>query len=785
MSRRRLLRAVLPALFAALGLAAPAPAQAPSPLSQPQPQAPVLAPPTPFGVQRGTTLDLTLTGTNLAEPTALWTSFPAKVTIPADNNNGKEPTKLRVQLDVPKDAPLGLHALRLATKSGMSNVRLFCVDDLPQVLEVETNHAPATAQPVTAPCVVVGRADPEVTDYFKLTAAAGQRLSFEVLGRRLGSPLDPELTLIDARTGRELPGGHNNDAPGCQTDPRLTYTFKEAGDYLVAVRDVMYRGGPDYGYRLRIGDFPCATTSIPMAAKRGSKVSVRFAGTYVDGVAPVEVTVPTDPAVDSVAVAPRGSSGLSGWPVTLAVTDHDEVVEQEPNDEPAKANRIPVPGGLTARFEQKGDVDEFVFAAKKGQRLTIEADSEELGSPTEVYMAIRDAKGAQLAVSNPMAAPRLDFTPPADGDFYLHVENLLYASGPAESYHVTVTPYEPGFGVALFLDRYQAPPGGRVSIPLILAARRDYTGPIEVSVVGQPGITGQATIPAGAAPAPAPPAPAQPAATLVVNLNPDVPLGPQTLRLQGKATINGKEVVEPVSVQAAVKTGLAGLPYPPRPLLAAVGFAVTEKPPFSLAAKFDLPESLRGGPAAVTITATRAPGFDEEIAVTAAGLPANVAPALKNVPKGQSEVKAQLNVAANAAVGSFPITFTGKAKFQNKDFTVEAVPVPLVVALPFDLKVDPAPVKLTAGEKAKVKVSAVRKGGYQGPIALEFRNLPANVTAAKAEIPMGQAQAEVELTAAAEAAPGDKADVNVLGTASAAANQQNPSPNFTVSVMKK
>jgi hypothetical protein len=736
-------------------------------------------------VQRGTTLDLTLTGTNLAEPTALWTNFPAKVTFPADSNNGKEPTKLRVQLAVPKDAPLGVHALRLATRSGMSNVRLFCVDDLPQLAEADTNHAPATAQPLPVPCVVVGRADPEVTDYFKVTVSAGQRLSFEVVGRRLGSPLDSELTLIDARTGRELPGGRNNDAPGCQTDSRLTYTFKEAGDYLVAVRDVMYRGGPDYWYRLRVGDFPCATTAIPMAAKRGSKVTVHFAGTNVDGVEPVEVTVPTDPAVDSVPIAPRGPGGLYGWPVTLAVVDRDEVVEQEPNNEPAKANRIPVPGGVTGRFEQKGDVDDFIFAGKKGQRLTIEADSPELGSPTEVYIAVRDAKGGQLAVSNPMTAPRLDFTPPADGDYYLHVENLLYASGPAESYHVTVAPYEPGFALGLFLDRYQAPPGGSVGIPVILAARRDYAGPIELSVVGPPGLTGQATIPAGAAPAPAPPAPTQPAATLVVSVKPDVAMGPYTLRIQGKATVNGKAVVEYASLQTAVRKDLAGLPYPPRPLLSDVGFAVTEKPPFGLAAKFDLPEALRGGPAAVTLTATRAPGFDGDIAVSAAGLPPNVAPALKNVPKGQNEVKAQLNVAANAALGSFPVTFTGKAKYQNKDYSVDAAPVPLVVAPPFELKVEPAPVKLAAGDKAKVKIYAVRKGGYKGPIALEFRNLPANVTAAKAEIPMDQAQVEVELTAADAAAPGDKGDVNVLGTASAAANQQNASPNFTVSVVKK
>ena len=39
------------------------------------PQAPTLTPVVPLGMQRGTKLELTLTGTNLAEPTGLWTSF--------------------------------------------------------------------------------------------------------------------------------------------------------------------------------------------------------------------------------------------------------------------------------------------------------------------------------------------------------------------------------------------------------------------------------------------------------------------------------------------------------------------------------------------------------------------------------------------------------------------------------------------------------------------------------------------------------------------------------------
>jgi hypothetical protein len=92
--------------------------QPPAPV-KPNPQAPVLALTGPAGMQRGTTLEVTLTGTNLADPTGITTSFPAKVTIPRDNKNGQENTRLRVRLEVPANASLGFHGLRLATKRGM------------------------------------------------------------------------------------------------------------------------------------------------------------------------------------------------------------------------------------------------------------------------------------------------------------------------------------------------------------------------------------------------------------------------------------------------------------------------------------------------------------------------------------------------------------------------------------------------------------------------------------------------------------------------------------------
>jgi len=98
------------------------------------------------------------------------------------------------------------------------------------------------------------------------------------------------------------------------------------------------------------------------------------------------------------------------------------------------------------------------------------------------------------------------------------------------------------------------------------------------------------------------------------------------------------------------------------------------------------------------------------------------------------------------------------------------------------LKVEPAASKLAPDAKAKIKVIADRKG-YAGPIALEARNLPAGVTAAKATIAMSQDAVEIELAAAPTAQAADKMDVEIVGTAPNF--QPAVSPKFTVSVSKK
>ena len=625
--------------------------------------APTLKPIFPAGAKRGSSITLNLTGTNLAGPVKFLSSFPCKATFPTENNNGKDAAKLAVKIDIDPAAPIGFHAIRIGTAKGISNTRILCIDDLPEVLKVDSNKNKMTPQVVTLPCVVSGKIDAESNDYYKINVKAGQEVSFEVLGRRLGGTIDPQINLIDSKTMRELPKSHSNDSPGAQTDPRLRYVFQKEGDYLVEVRDVSYRGGEDYHYRLRMGDFPLATSPIPMAMKRGTKGSVNFAGPAVETALPQEVIAPVDPLLDSIWIAPKGKSGLTGWPVCVLLSDLTETMELEPNNEPAKANKIAIPSAITARLLEKGDLDHFSFSAKKDQRLIIEATSQDLYSPTEVYMALKDAKGAKLAETNPTGASRFDFKAPADGDYTIAVEHLHLWGGPAEIYRLSINNYEPGFDLSIGGDHFDGPAGAPFSVP-VNVTRRDYADTIEVSVEGPKGITGKLSIPKGQ-PAQA----GQPAGNLNFEIDESVAVGPQLIRIVGTATINGKPYKSYASVRGAMSTSLAGLPIPPRTYWNEIALGVLQRPAFMLSLKIDPATIAPGKNASATVTANRAKDFTSEIVITVGGLPANVTAKAGPIPANMNEVKFEITSTDKAAPATPSITVTGKAKGKDKEET--------------------------------------------------------------------------------------------------------------------
>ena len=130
--------------------------------------------PFPLGAQRGQTMELTLTGTQPRRPDALWTSFPAKVTIPTDMNNGKDAGQAagkarspgrrpdRLPLDPPGDQARHLQRPHVLHRRGAADWT-----------RRPTTGRREKAQAVPVPCVVVGKTDAEVSDFFKVSRQAG------------------------------------------------------------------------------------------------------------------------------------------------------------------------------------------------------------------------------------------------------------------------------------------------------------------------------------------------------------------------------------------------------------------------------------------------------------------------------------------------------------------------------------------------------------------------------------------------------------------------------------
>lgn len=176
---------------------------------------------------------------------------------------------------------------------GLADNRIpFAVGDLPEVRETEPNDTPQQANRVPIPCVVNGRIQrPGDVDHFLISAKAGQAVVLEVQARRLDSPLDSFLTVLNAQGGvlAENDDYVDPDEPLLlhHSDSRLAYTFPSAGDYILRIRDTQGQGGDEFAYRLVI--MPprpdCVLRMVPdmQRVAKGDSVAVTVTADRRDG----------------------------------------------------------------------------------------------------------------------------------------------------------------------------------------------------------------------------------------------------------------------------------------------------------------------------------------------------------------------------------------------------------------------------------------------------------------------------------------------------------------------
>lgn len=685
----------------------------------------------PQAAKPGQTTEVLLRGQKLDEPLRVWTSFPAQVLVVQENVEQKDRGQVKLQITVDAATPPQLGGIIVSTAAGLSDPLFFAIDDLPSVTDNGQNQALDKAQVLTLPCAVDGVVDGTRGDVYKFEASAGQRLAVEVLAARLNADLDSLVRLLDSQ-GREVLSADDDLSTGA--DGRFEHTFVAGGSYYLEVRDVRYRGGATYRYRLRIGDFPIVATPDPV-------------GVFVEQ---------SNLATQSHAI--KAAGGVSSALARLVSSKYPLASEAEPNDAPEVATKVTLPAGIQGRFQVDKDRDQYTFDAKANTSFTFRAVTRSVGSPCYLLLSVFKPDGGLLAESpvNENDEPTLTVTCPADGAYRLVVEDLLRRGGPDRSYFVEAA-LNPGFSLTLKADknvphRFSLAKNGAISID-VQATRSGYDGPITLAV--EPASAGVVLVNnvIGAK---------QPTTKLILATPANANLADLLpLRIVGTAEHQGQTVRVPLSTTALLRLKWPQLSYPPGWFDGLLATAITNETPELYTVSSSSPEIFYPRSAAqlaFALNLERKSGeFKDPLTLFVENLPPGVTAEMKREGNGPQE-KYHVTLKAPPEIGEIKqalrLVSYGELKGQGQLITTT---VPLAIVTPIVTTLTPTGT-IAVGQKQTVKVAIARfnpgAGEDKQPVTIKWKKLPAGVTAPEATIAADQNEALVEFTAAADAAIG-------------------------------
>jgi hypothetical protein len=149
-----------------------------------------------------------------------------------------------------------------------------------------------------------------------------------------------------------------------------------------------------------------------------------------------KVTIPANTPLGIHDVRFVGKWGVSN-PRAFVVGDLAEVAEKEPNDDVDKAQRVALNTTINGGLASATDVDFYVFAGTKGQRVVVTCLASSIDSRLHPVLELFDKAGRILASNRYYKDTDavLDRTLPEDGDYYVRLHHFTYAQGDAEHFY--------------------------------------------------------------------------------------------------------------------------------------------------------------------------------------------------------------------------------------------------------------------------------------------------------------------------------------------------------------
>jgi len=451
--------------------------------------------------------------------------------------------QVTVHLVIARNAEPGLRELRLITPSGMTNTLWLAIGQLPEVIEPPDRQS--GQQPVIPiPATVNGQILPGEVDRYRFKALKGQRLVVAVSARALVPYIadavpgwfQATVALYDA-AGREL--SYADDFL-FHPDPVLYYRIPADGEYVLEVRDALYRGRDDFVYRISIGEVPFITSIFPLGCRVGTQTTVELRGWNFP-----RASIIPDAETPGVKMLSVRNEDVVSNRVPFRVDTLPECMEQEPDNQPGRGQPVQVPITVNGRINYPGDVDVYRFEGRAGQRIIAEVVARRLNSPLDSLLRITDASGRQLGVNDDFedkaaglvthhADSLVDVTLPADGTYLVHLADAQRKGGPEYAYRLRIAPPQPDFELRVVPASINVR-AGSLAVVNVFALRRDgFAGDIALNLANAPegfALSG-AWVPAG-----------QDQVRLTLLAPPSPQKEPISLCFEGRAKIDGREVV--------------------------------------------------------------------------------------------------------------------------------------------------------------------------------------------------------------------------------------------------
>lgn len=446
------------------------------------------APPTvqhlfPAGAQRGQSVAVKLAGSLGDRELFAWCSRPGVQCelSPEDRST--------LTVTVAPDTPPGPCWLRVFNAEGAAVPRPFVIGTLPELQETEPNdRLPQATRLEHSRMVangVLARAGD--VDVYAVELNAGETLVASVDAHGLlGSPMDAVLQIVSPE-GFVLE--QNDDERGL--DPQIAFTAQEEGTYYARVfafpaepnSSIRFAGEAAYIYRLTLTTGPFVDHVLPLAVAADRETVIQ----------PYGWNLPQPASPLTVPVA-GGESPIhifaDDWANTLPlpVVSHPLAAEVPP-EAADRPQRLEIPGCMSGRLEQPGEIDRYNFEARQGDKLEFRIAGRSLGYRLDPVLSLRDASGQVLQEVDDVSGSAdavLTRTIAAEGVYSIEVRDRFGGGGMRYAYCLTAVRQGSEFELKLKADRFTLKAGGRLEIPVEVDRGTGFSGEIEISVVGLP-----------------------------------------------------------------------------------------------------------------------------------------------------------------------------------------------------------------------------------------------------------------------------------------------------------